>query len=64
MFFFGIIVFFLVYKIYELIFFCRFYYKLEIYYMMIFFLLKEYNIDVFLELLIDKYINFEYIFLS
>lgn len=56
--------FFLVYKIYELKCFCRFYYKLEIYYMMIFFLLKEYNIDVFLELLIDKYINFEYVFLS
>lgn len=57
----GTIVSFLAYKIYELIFFFRSHYKSETHYMMIFFLLKEHNIDVLLELSIDKYINFEYI---
>lgn len=57
----GTIVSFLAYKIYELIFFCRSHYKSETHYMMIFFLLKEHNIDVLLEFSIDKYINFEYI---
>lgn len=56
----GTSVSFLAYKIYELIFFVYLTTNQK-HIIWWFFLLKEHNIDVLLELSIDKYINFEYI---